>query len=351
MRASKEGFSDNLAVVTGFCGAEIILDFGQPSGGFGSVEGTVTDGDTGDPLQEVFVGSSWGDVTSTGPDGTYSFDRAPLTSDGQPRDWVITAVRGSQRSEQTVTVSADAPATADFTFVEPADVPPVADDQTVTTQPGEPVQIVLTGRDPDGADVTFDVADPPSDGTLSGTPPTLTYSPDDGFTGTDTFTVTASDGALTSEPATITVEVQPAPNQPPTIAAPATVDVVAGQSREIAVTGNDGDDDPLVFTLDADAGGRAALVDAGDGTAVITVSTDEADAGSSFDVAVSVSDSRASDSATIQVTVTEPADDEVNRAPEPKIDAPGEIREGDTVTFDASGSTDPDGDEIGRAHV
>lgn len=346
VRASKEGFTDNQAVVTGFCGAEIIVDFGQPSGGFGTVVGTVTDGDSGDPLADVFIGSSWGDSTSTGDDGTYELDRAPLSRDGEPRDWTITAVRGSQRSEKTVTVSADEAAVADFSFTEPEDVAPVADDQTVQTEPDEPVDIVLTGRDPDGADITFDVVEEPQDGTLSGTPPTLTYTPDSGFVGTDSFVVTASDGALTSAPATITIEVQPPPNQPPTIVAPTTVDVVAGESRQIAVTGNDPDDDDLTFELSDDAAGRASLVSNGDGTAVVTVTTDVADGGTTFDVGVSVTDGAESATATIEVTVTQTPDDEVNQAPEPSIDLPSTISEGDAVTFDASGSTDPDGDSL-----
>lgn len=343
--ASKEGFDTARAEVTGFCEAEIIVDFGQPPGGFGSVGGTVTDAETGDPLPDVFVGSSWGDSTTTAADGTYLLDRAPLTSDGGPREWTITAASGAQRLSKPVTVSADEQAVADFAFAPEQNLPPVADGQTVQTEPGQPVEIVLTGRDPEGADVTFTVQDDPTNGALSGTPPALTYTPGDAFTGTDTFTVTASDGELTSEPATITVVVEPAPNQPPTISAPVSIKVGVGETREYAVAGNDPDDDPLTVALVDDADGRASLVDAGDATATVTFVSRDDDTGS-FDVVVSVTDGQEFDQATTRVEIDVPT---VDQPPVPDLSLPETIVEGDTVTFDGSGSTDPEGGDLSYA--
>ena len=51
---------------------------------------------------------------------------------------------------------------------------PEADDQTITTAEDTPVDIVLTGSDADGDQLTFAVAAGPSHGDLSGIPPTIT---------------------------------------------------------------------------------------------------------------------------------------------------------------------------------
>lgn len=342
VRASKAGFFDATVQVTGFCGADIRVDFGRPSGGFGTVSGTVTEKETGDPLADVFVGSTWGDATTTDKDGKYQFDRAPLTSAGEPREWKITAVSGFRSKEKQVTVSADTEAVADFRFGPEQNLPPIAHGQTVKTEPGEPVVVKLTGNDPENQDVTFSVIDGPGSGKLSGTAPNLTYTPDDNFAGTDEFKFTVNDGTQDSDPATVAIEVVAPVNHAPVIAVPAQANVIASEAVEIAVTANDSDSDALSFSLTDDAAGRAKLNDNGDGTALVTVTTDAADDGKTLEATVSVTDGRASDAGTVKITVTGP----INRPPKPKLTLPKEIFEGDEVSFDASGSSDPDGDKL-----
>jgi len=84
---------------------------------------------------------------------------------------------------------------------------PFADDQKLETLEETPLDITLTASDtyPGGA-LTWMVNDP-AHGTLSGTAPELTYTPDDDFYGIDSFTFTVSDGMRTSEEATITIKV------------------------------------------------------------------------------------------------------------------------------------------------
>jgi hypothetical protein len=341
--ARKAGFFDASIDVTTYCGAQLIVDFGTPFGGFGIVAGTVTDSDSGDPIADVFIGSTWGDSTTTAADGTYSFDRAPLTSDGEPRDWTISATRGFDQLQQVVTVSADAPAVADFQFgVE--NLPPTAIGQNLGTDTETALPITLTGNDPEGAGLTFTIVDDPTLGTLGGTAPDLTYTPS-GAAGDDSFTFTVSDGEHVSDPATISIEVTEVVNGPPVISAPATVEVPAGEAREIGVSAADPDDDPLELSLTDDGGGRASIDDQGDGTAVITVDTELADAGQSVDIGVAVTDGELGDGATITVTIVA-GQEPVNRPPEVVIDAPDEVDEGTRVVFDASGTTDPDGDAM-----
>lgn len=94
------------------------------------------------------------------------------------------------------------------------DEPPTADSQHVVTQEDTPIGITLTGVDPDGNAVTYTVTGGPSFGSLSGTGPNLTYTPNLNYVGPDAFTFTVNDGALTSAPATVTIDVTPV-NDPP----------------------------------------------------------------------------------------------------------------------------------------
>src|SRR5205823_8988327 len=55
----------------------------------------------------------------------------------------------------------------------------------------------------------------PAHGTLTGTAPNLTYTPDPGFLGLDSFTFTTSDGHVASAPATVDVTVVPPTPAPP----------------------------------------------------------------------------------------------------------------------------------------
>jgi hypothetical protein len=97
--------------------------------------------------------------------------------------------------------------------VTPANNPPVADDQTVTTEEDTSVDITLTGNDPDGDTLTYTVVDQPSHGTLSGTAPDLTYTPDDGYLGSDSFTFKVNDGQEDSAEARVRITVERGPEE------------------------------------------------------------------------------------------------------------------------------------------
>jgi hypothetical protein len=69
--------------------------------------------------------------------------------------------------------------------------------------------IVLTGNDADGDSLTYTLANMPSSGVLAGTPPQLYYTPDTGYSGSDSFTFYANDGIVNSSEATVTIVVTP----------------------------------------------------------------------------------------------------------------------------------------------
>ncbi len=86
---------------------------------------------------------------------------------------------------------------------------PVADDQSVITNEDIPVGITLSGSDPDGDPLTSTVASNPINGSLSGTAPNLTYTPNAGYSGDDSFTFKVNDGAVDSNIATVSITVEP----------------------------------------------------------------------------------------------------------------------------------------------
>lgn len=92
--------------------------------------------------------------------------------------------------------------------------PPVAHDAAVTTAEDTPVEITLRATDANDDPLTYRIVTGPAHGNLTGTPPTLTYTPATGFSGTDTFTFAAHDGQAESSPATVTITVTEV-NSPP----------------------------------------------------------------------------------------------------------------------------------------
>ena len=94
---------------------------------------------------------------------------------------------------------------------------PVAYSEGVSTGEHTPVDITLTALSPQGSGLTYTVLSLPTQGTLSGTAPNLTYSPNTGYVGPDMFTFKANDGTKDTNVATIDI----------TVGAPAVINSVA----------------------------------------------------------------------------------------------------------------------------
>ncbi len=98
----------------------------------------------------------------------------------------------------SVTCTPDAPATTMLTTqVTGANRAPVADDLVLSARPEVARPVTLTGSDPDLDPLTYAVVTPPTKGTLTGTPPNLTYTAAAGSSGPDLVTYSVSDGTLT----------------------------------------------------------------------------------------------------------------------------------------------------------
>ncbi|QSQ14187.1 PKD domain-containing protein [Myxococcus landrumensis] len=93
--------------------------------------------------------------------------------------------------------------------------PPVAAPLTRTTPEDTSVLVTLTATDADLEAMTYSVATPPASGTLSGTPPNLTYSPNADFHGEDRFTYRATDASGESSAETqVVITVTPVADAP-----------------------------------------------------------------------------------------------------------------------------------------
>ncbi|WP_223633502.1 kelch repeat-containing protein [Corallococcus sp. EGB] len=116
-----------------------------------------------------------------------------------------------------------------------ANQPPSAQDQSATTGKDTAVAVTLGGTDPDpGQVLSWTVVTQPQHGTLTGTPPALTYTPAAGYVGTDSFTYRVRDCADDSNVATVTLTV--VEGAAPTLTCPADVTVEATGSDGAVVT-------------------------------------------------------------------------------------------------------------------
>ena len=84
---------------------------------------------------------------------------------------------------------------------------PVANSGSTTTPEDQPKAITLTGTDGDGDPLTFAIVSGPSNGSLTGTAPNVTYRPNTNFNGSDSFTFRVNDGEANSTTATFSITV------------------------------------------------------------------------------------------------------------------------------------------------
>ena len=155
---------------------------------------------------------------------------------GDPDSFTVTVSDGTSSDSVTVNVSVNAVNDA-----------PEANDQEQGVQRDAPLVLTLTGSDVENSLLTFEVVDGPEKGSLSdidqetGDPATaeVTYTPNEGATGTDSFTFTVSDGELTSEATTVTL----------TLNVNNTAPVAQAQTGDDAVTTSE--DTEVTLTLNA----------------------------------------------------------------------------------------------------
>ena len=92
---------------------------------------------------------------------------------------------------------------------EPEEGAPIARELSISTYRGIPYRAQFLATDSEGDDMTYAVAEAPRKGTVTIEGADFVYTPDDGVTGGDSFTYTATDSAgHVSQPAKVTVTIE-----------------------------------------------------------------------------------------------------------------------------------------------
>ena len=246
----------------------------------------------GDSLTYLIVtGPSHGSVSGTPPEVTYT----PEIDFNGSDSFTFKAWDGSAFSNiGTVTI-----------IVLPVNDPPVALDQSSYTDEDTSAAITLTAFDVDGDHLTYSYTQP-LHGTVTGTGPAVTYSPDANYHGSDSFTFKVNDGTVDSNTATVSITVGSV-NDAPVMSPiePHTVD--EGQLLSFTVAATDPDDDSITLSA-ANLPLGAAFADHGDGTGTLTWQTGYDDAGTYSNVTFTATDDGVpplSDSVSTTITVIE----------------------------------------------
>jgi len=136
----------------------------------------------------------------------------------------------------------------------PHNTPPVANAQHVTVGQNRAKIIVLAGSDADNDPLRYGIVISPTHGTLSlpsGEPATnRVYTPNNGFSGTDTFSFIVNDGEVDSNVAQVqvTVTLDPLVNSVP-VANDQYVTMAQGTHKTIILVASDADSDPLTYRV------------------------------------------------------------------------------------------------------
>jgi hypothetical protein len=159
--------------------------------------------------------------------------------------------------------------------VNPTNDAPVAQDGTANTDEDTSVAITLSASDIDGDALTYAVVTPPANGSLSGTAPDLTYTPNGDYNGSDSFTFKANDGTVDSNTANVAITVAPVNDAPVADADSATTD--EDNAVTINVVDNDTDVDsavdPSTVNIITNPANGTAVAN-GDGTVTYTPEAD-----------------------------------------------------------------------------
>lgn len=178
---------------------------------------TLTASGNGTITYSIVATPAHGTLTGTAPNVTYTPSSNYVGADS----FTFQASNGAASNVATVSITVSAP---------PA---PTPTNQTVNTayQTAKAITLSATGS----GTITFAVATQPSHGTLTGTAPSVIYTPATGFFGADSFTFTATNpgGSATG---TITLNVAP----PPPVAQNVTATVANGTPTPITLLATGG---------------------------------------------------------------------------------------------------------------
>jgi len=118
-----------------------------------------------------------------------------------------------------------------------SNTPPLAEHSSVTVPEDSPTQITLQASDADGDRLSYRVVKGPSHGSLSGTGPVVTYTPESDYNGPDKILFAVNDEEVDSDTATISIKVVAADDPPK--ADPQSLSTKVDKSVSITLAGRD----------------------------------------------------------------------------------------------------------------
>jgi hypothetical protein len=124
---------------------------------------------------------------------------------------------------------------------------PQAHGKSASTMKNKAVTVTLSGTDADADALSYRIVNAPEEGTLTGTPPNVKYTPPAKWTGNDKFTYVVNDGRVDSAVATVNLKVKSTNQKPVATARTATVN--QNTAATIVVAGSDADGDNLTFAV------------------------------------------------------------------------------------------------------
>ena len=183
--------------------------------------------------------------------------------------------------------------------------PPGVANQSASTSEDEATTITLNAVSSNTNPLTYTILNNPSNGTLSGSGNSRTYTPAPDFNGTDSFTFRVSDGVNNSNTATVNISVAPV-NDVPTIAPIPDQTVHVGNTLTFTAIGSDIDVPAQTLTYSLAGAVPVPIVSPTFSSAGVFAWTPSgADAGVSFTFTVVVSDGVGSASTSVNVSVVD----------------------------------------------
>ena len=167
------------------------------------ITGNVLDNDSdpdGDPLTVIANTDPSNGTVTVNPDGSFVYTPEQDFNGTDSFTYTVSDGRGGEATA-TVTIT-----------VNPVNDDPVAGDDFATTPFNQAVviDVLANDTDVDGDELSVLSVEQPDNGTVTiNADGTVTYTPDTGFQGTDSFTYVVSDGQGGTDTATVTVTVQP----------------------------------------------------------------------------------------------------------------------------------------------
>ena len=199
-----------------------------------SIPLSCTDAESNPLTYTVLSGPSNGTLSGTGASRTYTPNENYNGSDS----FTFKANDGTVDSNiATVNITVDAVNDA-----------PTCSNGSATTDEDTPVAANLSCADVDNASLTYTIVSGPTNGVLSGSGASRTYTPNENYNGPDSFTFRASDGSLDSNVATFSLTVNAVDDAPTVTSDEASVTVDEGQTATNSGTYGDVDGDAVALT-------------------------------------------------------------------------------------------------------